>query len=179
MKYIFDFDNVLFHTSKHFKEHLFITLGEVGISRNSAQEYYNKEHWNQFSLKKMLAYLSVAEDLYEKIMNRNQFFLNKELLEIIRKMKSSDCYIVTYGDEEFQSDKIKRCGISHLFSEIIIVSGSKKGAIEKLCAKHKYEQVIFIDDKAQHFEDLDFIKFPNLKTILYDENGMEKLKAKI
>ena len=39
------------------------------------------------------------------------------------------------------------------------------------------EEVIFVDDKAKHFEDLDFKKYPNLKTVLYDDKGFEKLSA--
>ena len=63
-----------------------------------------------------------------------------------------------------------------MFSEIIVVPDSKKNVVERIAAVHKNEEVVFIDDKISHFEDLDFEKYPNLKTILYDEKGLEKVK---
>jgi FMN phosphatase YigB (HAD superfamily) len=179
MKYIFDFDNVLFDTSKKFKEHMILVLEKIGVSPDSVRDYCDKERWNQFSLKKMLNHFSVKEDFYEKIMSKNKNFVNGELIEVIKKLGRSNCFILTYGDEEFQLNKIKRTGIGAHFVEIIVVSGSKEEAIEKICDKYKKEKVLFIDDKTKHFEDLDFKKYPNLKTIFYDENGLEKLKAEI
>jgi FMN phosphatase YigB (HAD superfamily) len=164
MKYIFDFDDVLFQTTK-LKEKIFLTLEEVGVPRNLVKEYLEKERWNCFSLKKMLAHFSVHENLYEKIMNICGDLRNEELFEIVKKIGKENCFIITYGDEEFQQDKIKRAGIAPLFSEVIIVSNSKKETIEKICAEYKNEEIIFIDDSAKHFEDLNLIKYPNLKTV--------------
>ena len=166
MKYIFDFDDVLSHTTKRFKEHVIPVLEKDGVSRNQIEEYFKSEQWNLFSFKKMLAHFSLS-DLYEEIMQEVKFFTNKELVREIEKIGKHNCYIVTYGDEEFQLDKIERTGIASLFSEIIVVSRSKKEAVEKLAGKHRDEEVVFIDDKSQNFEDLDFEKYPNLKTILF------------
>ena len=182
MKFIFDFDDVLFNTSKNpknMREHIYSILEKTGVPFNLAKEYIEKERWNQFSLKKMLAHFSLKEELYKEIMHESKNFVNKELLEIIKKIGKSNCYIVSYGDEEFKLDKINRSAIAPLFSEILIVQDNKKDAIEKICAKHKDEKVIFIDDKARHFEDLDFQKYPNLQTILFDEQGLQKLMAEL
>lgn len=182
MKYIFDFDDVLFNTSTHpnnFRENIYSNLEKVGISPKLAKEYVERERWNKFSLKKMLAHFSTKEDLYEKIMSNNKIFLNQDLIRIIEKLGKNNCYLITYGDEEFQIDKITRTGINDLFAEIIAVPGSKKIAIEKICAQCKDEKVLFVDDKAKHFEDLDFATYTNLKTILFDEKGLEKLKTEI
>jgi len=179
MKFIFDFDDVLFHTTKHFREHLLVVLEKIGISRDFVIEYLEKERWKLLSLKKLVTHFvnDDKENIYKEIMGKNKDFLNDDLFILIKKLGKSNCYIVTYGEEEFQKDKIKRTGIASLFSEIIVVPGSKKEAIEKICAKHKNEEVIFIDDKAHHFKDLDFKKYPNLKTILYDDKGLEKLTS--
>jgi len=177
MKFIFDFDDVLFHNTKQFKEHMYTCLEKAGVSRNMAEEYYNKVRDDQFWLKELLTYFSINETLYEKILNESKNFTNKDLLDIIKKLGKKNCYIVTHGNEEFQRDKIKKADINYLFSEIVVVSGSKKEAVEGICTKHKDEQVVFIDDKAKHFKDLNIIKYPNLKTILFDKQGLEKLKA--
>ncbi|OGI63561.1 hypothetical protein A2818_01910 [Candidatus Nomurabacteria bacterium RIFCSPHIGHO2_01_FULL_40_12] len=173
MKYIFDFDDVLFNTTQHFKEQMCLILEKNGISRILIEEYTKKERWNLFTLKKMFVHFSVKEDVYEEIMKESKNSINQELLKLIKKLGKLNCYLVSYGDEEFQLEKIKRSEVGTLFSEIIIVQGSKKEAIEKICTKHKDEEVIFIDDKAKHFEDLDFVKYPNLKTILYTEQNIE------
>lgn len=179
MKYIFDFDDVLFNNTKQFKEHMYVCLEEAGVPRVSAEEYYRGVRVGGFWLKEMLAHFSLEEKWYEKILQGSENFLNKELINKIKKLGKKNCYIVTHGGEEWQQDKIKKTGIAPFFSKIIIIQGSKKEAVEKICAKHRDEKIIFIDDKAKHFEDLDFAKYPNLKTILYDEQGFEKLTAEI
>ncbi len=179
MKFIFDFDDVLFHTNNinKFRGNIYSKLGKVGILPGLIKEYIEREREsrNSFSLKKMLAYFSIPENFYEEIMGECKNFANKELIEVIKKIGKENCFLVSYGQQEYQQDKIKRAGIASFFSEIIIVLGSKKEAVEKICAKYKDKEVIFVDDKAHHFKDLDFKKYPNLKTILYDEQGLSKL----
>ena len=182
MKYIFDFDDVLFHTTKRRKEHLFPFLERAGIARSDMEEYYKKAltgYSGYLSMKDLLRHFSLKEEFYEEIMRGSEKYINIELIELVKKLEKGNCYIITYGDKEFQLDKIKRTSIAPLFSEIIVVQGSKKEAIEKIATLHKDEKVVFIDDKPHHFQDLDFTKYPNLKTILYDEQGLEKLKSVI
>ncbi|HTE48889.1 MAG TPA: HAD family hydrolase [Candidatus Paceibacterota bacterium] len=176
MKVIFDFDGVLFNT-KEFLRHLYACLEREGVSNTSTNEYYNKVGGTQFSLKKLLSHFSVRANLYEEILGESKNFINKELLKIVRKLGRENCYMITHANKEWQLDKIKSTGIGSFFSEIIIVSESKKEAVEKICALNINEEVVFIDDKTKYFEGLDFKKYPNLKTILYDEKGLKKLNA--
>lgn len=177
MKYIFDFDDVLFYTTKKFIEHEYVILEKAGISRLQIKEYYKELKLNRipFSMKKMLDNFSIPQRVYEEIMKENTTFINKDVIEIVKKLEKTNCYIITYGDEEFQKDKIKTSGIESLFSGIIVVKGSKKEAIEQLCAKYRDEGIIFIDDKAEYFEDIDLGKCPNLKTILYSGQDLKPL----
>lgn len=178
MKYIFDFDDVLFKTTKHRLEHMFVVLQKAGISEKDIEEYYKKERTNFFSLKNLLAHFLMSEDVYEEIMKEIKNFLNDELIEMIKKLGRENCYLVTAGHEEFQKEKILRAGINPLFAEIVVTPGTKKEAVENICAKFKNEDIVFIDDKKIFFEDLDFKKYPNLKTILYTgQNTEDLLKA--
>ena len=179
MKFIFDFDDVLFDNTKQFKEHMYASLEKAGVPRDKAEEYYKEIGGSQFWLKEMLAHFSLKESLYEEILKESKNHVNKELLSIIKKLGRENCYIVTHGYEEWQKAKIKSAGIDSLFTEITVVSESKKEAVEIICERHKDEKVLFIDDKARHFETLDFTKYPNLKTILYDEQGLEKVMEEI
>ncbi|OGI60855.1 hypothetical protein A2814_03530 [Candidatus Nomurabacteria bacterium RIFCSPHIGHO2_01_FULL_38_19] len=176
MKYIFDFDDVLFHTTRRRQEHLYPFLEKMGVAHEKINEYYNKIRGQQFSVKNLLKYFSLKEEMYEEIMRESKIFLNKDLVKLVKKAGKNNCYIITYGDKEFQLDKIKRAGVDSLFFEIIVVpTDEKKEIIEKICAKHADEKVIFIDDKAKHFEKLDFKKYPNLKTILYTGQDLSNL----
>ncbi len=180
MKFIFDFDDTLFHTSKSLRPQIFSVLEKVGISRDKIEDFIEKSRLNNklnrfFSLKKMLHHFNVREALYEEIMKDCENCVNEELIEIVKKIGKNDCYIVSYGDEEFQLDKINRTNIATLFSEIHIVSDSKKETIEAICVKHNKEKVVFFDDNDINFKDLDIKKCPNLKTILYTGQNLENL----
>jgi FMN phosphatase YigB (HAD superfamily) len=180
MKLIFDFDYTLFDSSL-FKDHIFETLEQAGIGREVSQKYYNEVRENQFSLKNYLRDLGVANEdkVYETIMNTCPGFVKIEMLEIAKSLGIENCYIATNGDKDFQMAKIDRCGIASLFQEIYITPGSKKEFIERICEKFPNEKVIFADDRQRFFEDLNTEKYPNLKTILFDEHGLEKLKKEI
>jgi len=187
MKYIFDFDDVLFHNSEKLKKRIYSCLDKAGIPYDIAEAYYKKVRGGEFSLKNFLSEIIDLEkkkdinlvELYEEIMKECPNFINTELVNLVQKLEKENCYLVTYGGYEHNKSKIERSGITPLFSEIHIVFGSKKEVVEKICAKHRNEKVIFIDDKAKHFEDLDFKKYPNLKTILYTGQSAEKLIEEI
>jgi FMN phosphatase YigB (HAD superfamily) len=175
MKFIFDFDAVLFNT-KEFLDHLYASIEKKGVPRSTAEAYYKKVGGTKFNLKKLLIHFSLKKNLFDEILNESKSFINKELLIIVQKLGKENCYIVTHAEKEWQLDKIESTGLKYFFSDIIVVSENKKQAVEKICEKYKTEQVVFVDDKAKYFENLDIIKYPNLKTILFDEQGLEKLK---
>ncbi len=179
MKYIFDFDDVLFHTSKQrgyplFKEFQFSILEKAGIPMTAILEYYERERLNQFSLKKMLKHFSLSEDVYNEILNHSKNFVNIEMIELVKNLEQWNCIILTYGDIEFQLDKIEKSGIAPLFSQIIAVEGSKKETLEKICKEFSNESVIFIDDSIKHFDSLDPQLCSNLKTIHYTGQKLDK-----
>ncbi len=183
MKYIFDFDDVLFNDTTQFKKHMYSSLSKIGISEEVAIEYYKKVRTKGFSLRNYLSVLFYhckikkirAEKLHEQIMEDSKKFGNKKLVKLIKKLGKSNCYLVTFGDKDHQLGKIKAINVATLFSKIFIVKRSKKFIVEKICTKHKNEKVIFIDDKNEHFENLDYAKYPNLKTILYTGQTIENL----
>jgi FMN phosphatase YigB (HAD superfamily) len=169
MKYIFDFDDVLFYTNKKFIPYEYLVLEKLGVSRADIDEYYKKLKLSNipFSMSKMLDNFSLPKESYDEVMRNNKNFINEDVLDVVKKIGRENCFIVTFGDEDFQRDKIKTAGIESLFSEIIVVGGSKKEEIEKICGRNKNEEVFFVDDKVEHLSEIDHAKCPNLKTILY------------
>src|SRR3989338_5794924 len=143
MKFICDFNGVLFN-AKEFIKFMYDYLEKTGTPRSITEEYYKKVGGTQFGLKEMLSHFSIDESFYEKILNESLKFNNKELLDVVNKL----------GKENWQRDKISKTGIGQYFSEIYVVSESKKGAVEALCKKHEKETVVFVDDKAKYFENL-------------------------
>jgi FMN phosphatase YigB (HAD superfamily) len=183
MKFIFDFDDVLFNT-KDLKRWMYTSLNNVGISFNVAEAYYEKIRGGEFSLKNYLSELVLEQKIdvnqvYEEIMAKCPDFVNTELVNIIRKIGKENSYLVTYGEKEFNRAKVERSGLAPLFSEIHIVQGSKKEIIRDICERNKTEKIIFVDDKIKFIEDIDMAKCPNLKTILFNEQGLKKVIAEI
>jgi hypothetical protein len=180
MKYIFDFDDVLFHNTAQFKEHMFSTLVRAGVPKEEVREYYLKVRGSSFSLKRFIAtfvtlydlgiHTHTVDSIYEDIMSRCHEFVNSDLLARIKKLGRENCYIVTNGNEEFQKDKLRYSRVGNLFDEdkIFIVPGTKRNKLSEICLANKDETVIFIDDKVDpNLKDIDREICTNLLTIQY------------
>lgn len=187
MKIIFDFDDVLMDTSM-LKKKIASSLYECGVSKEVADHYYDHRDKNvPFSLKSFLiSFLKQEEiesissiELYDKIMAICPDILNKNIVQMAKENGKDNSFIVTNGDKDFQADKIKRSGTADMFCEIHVTGGSKKDAVEDICARYKNEKIIFVDNKQEFFDDLDMKKCSNLVTVLYDENGLGKLSEAI
>ena len=184
MKIIVDFDDVLFKT-KALKNHFFRILHNHDIAQ--VEELYEEERKKDlpFSLKVFLEQVcygfgdNFVVDIYEEIMVACKGMVNQELLHLLESVGYENCYIVTNGDEAFQKDKIFRAGIDKLIPRIIVVPGSKKKEVEKICKQFPEEKILFIDDKNKFFADIDMNLCTNLTTILYNEDGVAKTKVAI
>lgn len=174
-KYIFDFDDVLFFNTEKFKKHMYRCFEEIGVPHHVAKNYYQIERDKGFVLRNLVISIMRGEninsvnqeELTEKIMKECENFSNVELLNQIKKLPKEDCYMVTHEVSEYQLEKINRTDISSLFNTIIVVQDTKKWSIEKICEEFKHDEIIFVDDKEKRFTDLDFKKYPNLRTVLY------------
>jgi len=174
-KYIFDFDDVLFFNTEKFKKHMYQCFEEVGVPYDTVKKYYKIEKEKGWVLHNLVESIingenitSISkEELSEKIMRECKNFINNELIDQIKKLEVKDCYMVTHGVKEYQLEKVNRTGLGSLFTEIFTVLDTKKGPVEMICEKFKDDDVVFVDDKEKRFADLDFVKYPNLKTILY------------
>lgn len=187
MKYIFDFDDTLFDT-KRFKEHIFASFEKMGLKKEDVESIYkqSRDTRGPFNLKDFISAVLPPDqaeerqvrDLYEEIMSACPKFIKPGILEAMRRIGRENCYIVTNGDKEFQLDKIERTELPGLCRDVYITPGSKKAYIEEICGRHKDEEVVFIDDKREFFDDLDKEKTSNLTKVLFDEKVREILKEK-
>ncbi len=174
-KYIFDFDDVLFFNTEKFKKHMYACFEEVGVDYDTVKKYYKIETEKGWTLPGLVASVlkgenitSISkEELSEKIMGECKNFVNNELIDQIKKLEVKDCYMVTHGVKEYQLGKVERTGLGPLFTQIFTVLDTKKGPVENICEQFKDDEVIFVDDKEKRFADLNFEKYPNLRTVLY------------
>jgi|SRR3989344_5000690 len=190
MKYIFDFDDVLFKNTKMLKHHMFRLIAEAGVPREAAEkDYYRPEvRWQQFSLKKFIrrlfsTYGIVNKDpnkLYEEIMSACHHFLNEELVAEVNRLGKENCYIVTNGEDEFNNDKLKYSGILNYFKKyhVKIVPDDKGDVIEEICRENKNEKIFFFDDKTCFIDELKKRNIPNLTSVLYEGESLPELLRK-
>lgn len=187
VRLILDFDDTLFDTKK-FKRNMFSYIEKAGIPYSVAELNYKKirDLDTPFSLKMFLTMIFVEnrnekfiENLYRKIISHNFSFLNKELLDVVRMIGKSNCYLVTNGDEKFQFDKIRKSKIDSLFHSVDVIPGSKKKIIEEICVDNPDSLIIFVDDKKKFFDDIDTEKCKNLKTILFNGKNVKDIFKEI
>lgn len=184
VKVIFDFDDVLFDTA-HFKEHMFNIFEQKGYIDVKSRYQEVRSTKAPFSLTGFIALICKDADkvkhneLYEEIMAMCDELVNKDTTAFMSRLKEEDCFIVTQGDEEFQRDKIRRSLGEKYLSHTTVVASSKRESIKALCKKYEDGKVVFVDDKIEVLDDLDTLANKNLRTVLFDARGLERLKAEL
>jgi FMN phosphatase YigB (HAD superfamily) len=172
MKVLFDFDDVLFHNTKQFKEIVFSTLEAHGVVREEAERAYTKsrEGNNPFSLRRFLEDLIQGDvhETYELLMATCKTCVNTAILEeVFPLVEEKNRFIISSGDREFQLEKIERSGVAVSRSNIILVERSKQHVLEMLCKEYKDEVIIFVDDREHFIEEAKMCNMTNLKPFLF------------
>lgn len=184
MKVIFDFDDVLFN-GKKFKGTMFKVLEDRGYENIEKRYDSWRTSGQPFSLLDFITSLDTSlkdeekEILYEEILSFSMDCVNKDIFTIMKELGKKHCYIVTNGIPEFQMGKIRRSVGLDSVQEIVVVSGSKANVVKEICERHKNEEIIFVDDKILYLNDIKTEGCENLKTVLFNENGLENLKAEM
>ena len=142
MKFIFDFDDVLFNNTSQFKPYMYAVLERAGVPRAKAEKYYQTVREDGFSLRAFIKNLFVfenigrdIEEVYREIMTGCSNFLNERLIEAVKRVGLENCYIVTNGEKEFNKDKLVYSGIWDFLGgekRVKIVPESKREAIIKI-----------------------------------------------
>jgi FMN phosphatase YigB (HAD superfamily) len=168
MKYIFDFDDVLFYTTRKRTEFLFPLLVQYGVSKSAAESYYAEARRSGFSMQGLIRHFSLPENFYKEVMSQDSKFVNSDLMKAVENTGKANCYILTFGEEAFQREKIKSAGIEQWFREIITVPVDEKNdVLAQLCARHSGENLVFIDDKEKHLANMNKARCPNLKGVRF------------
>ena len=159
MNYYLDFDYTLFDTYA-FREELYKILEKNGLDKNSLPLTAEKKDNNQklLNIKEVFKKLSKEKNIpldnfmepLKKLYERGQEFLYSDSMEFLEYLKSKGhkLYTITWGEKEYQKEKIKISKIDKYFDEIIFAEQLK------YTLDIDYENGIFIDDSVRDLEGL-------------------------
>ncbi|NTV40990.1 MAG: HAD family hydrolase [Candidatus Moranbacteria bacterium] len=175
-----DFDDVLFNT-KEFSAYLKEFFVKAGIDQELFQKYYydpNDQAKDKVRLFDPNGLFSRLEK-YEKIDTgkiRHDFatklqdlerFVFEDVADFLVSMGKENLQLISFGLTSWQQNKIKGSGIDKLVENFVITEKSKAQEIGQLLAQIKLgfeEKIFFIDDRAEHLEDVKKT-FPQVTTI--------------
>ena len=196
MKIFLDFDDMLFD-SVLVKGEFVMALREIythggwsaDLIKRTSQEFsfasFEKKPIT-YSIEKHLALLEKEKPrgTSEKVLAEAQAFMGDlkryvfpDVISFLERYSPQDLFIITYGDPGFQKGKISGSGIRPFFKDVLIIEhGAKTPAIMKYAKTHiitKSETIVFVDDKAKYFDEVNDSPYTLVK-ILLDCRGSEK-----
>lgn len=179
MKLIFDFDGIIFNT-RLFKRQLMKCFSEAGVLKKDFEKSYQyfKNQKIPYSAIKHLRFLKRefgynSDRCYglilgkvEKMFKNLKPYIFKDAEIFLKSLSKNNLYLLSYGDLNFQKQKIKGAKISDYFRRVIITNKNKAEIVKQIVKKDKFgklEKIIFIDDQPRNIEEVSSIR--NITTI--------------
>lgn len=174
MKIIFDFDHTLFSV-KNFYEVFENEFQKIGVSKKLFKETFEKakegeKPYNpekQFQLivqKKPEISFKEFKENFEKVLSNANDFLYPDVEPFLQKIENKfDLFLLSYGEDKFQREKIEKSGIAQFFKKVFITPDINKVSTFKRILR-KNEKVIFVDDNPAALSAIKK-KFPKVITI--------------
>ncbi len=184
MKIFVDFDNTIFDTRHQFLDDFFGVFYRYGVSReifDSTLPYFSKTSLQIGECYSPESHIKEIKRVTKQNINEKQFLQEMEIfLEDLEKYVFEDFYefannfnkkdliILSYGEDNFQLQKINGSGVKQFFEDAIITQGDKTKEIEKYmqkcCGRDSAYVPVLIDDKLGYFESAKSSQL-NIKTI--------------
>jgi FMN phosphatase YigB (HAD superfamily) len=169
MKLFFDFDDFFFDTENAYAPDMFMLIRET----TGATEEEMRETFEIFSLASFSAGTPYSvrrhvdllaerrdfdRDAVMKIVDEFLMDLTRYVFEgaavFLSKYAKDDLWILTYGEDGFQRQKIHGSGLEDFFHEIIVASGNKLDEIDRVRIRDGFdlaETVVFGDNRCEYF----------------------------
>ncbi len=152
---LFDTDNFLFEIKKIFKT--------IGINENTFISSYKKV--KPYNIKKHLDLLklnrqnkSLIQAKLNKLADNSKKYLFSDTIKFLKFLNKNNikCILVTYGNKEFQNNKIKKSNIKIYLDDIYITSNNqnKINIYKNIITKNKNKSFIIIDDLKTNTENV-------------------------
>lgn len=186
MKIIFDFDHTLFDTKRFFlffekkfveKFNLKKEIFEKSFKKSKNNFYKPQKHFLLLSKKiKVFSKKDFEKELFSLLKKYSKKFLYPEVLEVLNKLKKDfSLYLISFGEKNFQMEKIKGSGIGKYFKKIIITSKrDKTPIIKKILQRDK--KAVFVDDDQETIKKVKE-NFPEIFVIMIDREKKKKDKG--
>lgn len=180
MKIIFDFDYTLFSARK-FYQTFENEFKKIGVSKKLFKETFEESKGKgrdykpsrQFDLiikKNPKISLKKLKESFKKILSKANDFLYPDVEPFLKKIENKlDLFLLSYGDKNFQREKIKKSDIAKFFKKVFITSDVNKASTFKkimvpTSKRGLKEKTIFIDDNPAALSAVKE-KFPKVITI--------------
>lgn len=159
MNYYLDFDYTLFDTHE-FREGLYKILEKNGLDKNylALTQELKTSGQKLLNIKELFKSLSESRNIplnnffgpLEELYARCDEFVYEDSVEFIKYLKSKKhkLHILTWGEKEFQKEKLQASKLYDYFDEIIYAEQLK------YTLDIDYENGIFIDDSVRDLEGL-------------------------
>jgi phosphoglycolate phosphatase-like HAD superfamily hydrolase len=181
MLYIFDFDYTLFDTAR-FKEDFHDLFDELVFDPGDLKIDYFKKNKIHYNIEEHLGLLGENLKDYDHALKILKSFLSDlskyifpEVESILIKLNNDNhrLILVSWGNIEWQKDKVYGFGLEKFFEKTLFTDSSKKEVLESIGIKEG-EEIIIVNDNVN--ESLEMMKcIENCKLFLiqgpYSENG--------
>lgn len=153
--YYIDFDDTLFDTNS-FKKELNKILEQNGLDKSCYAVNYKdgKDEQHLLNIRNLFKYLSNKENIplenlinpLEKLFSKLPEFVHKDSIDFLNYLKSkgNKTYILTWGDQEFQREKVFSSKLNE-FVDGVIYTEKLKYQLENI----DYKNSFFIDDSVR------------------------------
>ncbi len=160
MRIYLDFDNTLVATKIFFRDYYRPLLEASGSTEREIETSYRyfatgtNLEGELFSPARQMEILGWREqkkeealDQIENILREHRSFIFPDVVPVLQTLRNSGhtLILLTFGQYDFQKQKLIASGIAHLFDEIIITSEDK---VDIIARDQEGENIAFVDDKA-------------------------------
>lgn len=203
--FIIDFDNTIFNTHTdpgNFVEMRKRTLQEIGVSeelyletskqiniavRSGIGVYSDERHAeaiSEYGFDKQLVLGVLKKSLGQSLVN----FLFPDTIDFLNTLKATGkpMILFSFGNPEFQYEKVKGCDIEKYFDRTFFTDKPKEEVIHELLTHVTHSEVWFINDKVEETQKV-VAAFPEIRAILkiscnnslvdYENSGLPYFKT--
>lgn len=157
MIFYLDFDYTLFDTYA-FRNELYKILRKNGLDQNYLALTSETEEHELLNVRKVFEHLSKDQNIpldnfvkpLDAVYMKSNKFVYGDVINFLKWLKSEghSIYILTWGDEEYQSEKVKASGLDKFIDGAIFTEKLK------YTLDIDYENAVFIDDSIRDLKGL-------------------------
>lgn len=178
MRIFIDFDDVIFNTGqfKHDFKAMFIANG---VPSEVFDKYYNDPNdkrivktfnpWRQIENINSELGLDAKKltDLVNCFIADMSSYVFGDVENFVSTFGGENISVISFGEKEFQTKKIKNSNIEKLIKNIVVTDESKSHEISKILVQYpivKGENIFFLDDRIEQIREIKE-RFPSIITI--------------